>query len=178
MSLIKLLLFVAVSFSANSSIYGLKTVWKDQNNQDKILKDFSGKPALVSMVYTACAHTCPMTISKLEQIKKSLEKAGLKDFRIVLASFDDVKDTPAHLKEYMQRRNLGESQWTFLSPKSQKEAREMSVVLGISFKKLAEGEYSHSNVITLLDKNGVPIAKIDNLSADLKVFEEAAAQVK
>ncbi len=178
MNLIKILLLIVFSASANSSLYGLKTVWKDQNGQDKILKDFSGKPTLVSMVYTACAHTCPMTISKLEQIKKGLEKSGLKDFRIVLASFDDVKDTPAHLKEYMKLRKLEESQWTFLSPRSQKEAREMSVILGISFKKLSEGEYSHSNVITLLDKDGVPIAKIDNLAADLKVFEEVALKVK
>lgn len=178
MNLIKILVFVAFSFSADGSIYGLKTVWKDQNNQDKILRDFSGKPTLVSMVYTACAHTCPMTISKIEHIKKSLEKAGLRDLRIVLASFDDVKDTPDHLKEYMRSRKLADSQWTFLSPKSQKEAREMSVVLGISFKKLDEGEYSHSNVITLLDKNGVPVAKIDNLASDVKVFEEAVSKMK
>jgi len=178
MNLIKVLMLIAFSFGVDSSIYGLKTSWTDQNGISKVLKDYSGKPVIISMVYTSCAHTCPMTISKIEQIKKNLEKSGLKDFRIVLASFDDVTDSPKHLKAYMQKRKLDDSQWTFLSPKSQKEAREMSVVLGISFKQLAEGEYSHSNVITLLDKTGVPVAKIDNLSADLNVFDEAALQLK
>lgn len=178
MNLIKVLMFIVFSFGADSSIYGLKTSWTDQNGISKVLKDYSGKPVIISMVYTSCAHTCPMTISKIEQIKKNLEKSGLKDFRIVLASFDDIKDSPKHLKSYMQKRKLDDSQWTFLSPKSQKEAREMSVVLGISFKQLAEGEYSHSNVITLLDKTGVPVAKIDSLSADISVFDEAALKLK
>ncbi|MCB9072328.1 MAG: SCO family protein [Bdellovibrionaceae bacterium] len=178
MNLIKLFLMVMLSVGAESSIYGLKTVWKDQNNQSKVLNDFSGKPTLITMVYTSCAHTCPMTISKVEEIKKSLEKAGLKDFRLVLASFDDVVDKPDHLKAYMLKRKLDPSVWTFLSPVSQKESREMSVLLGISFKKLGEGEYSHSNVITLLDKNGVPVAKIDNLSSDISTFEDAVKKLK
>ena len=178
MSLIKVFMFIVFSFSADSSIYGLKTSWTDQNGISRVLKDFSGGPVIISMVYTSCAHTCPMTISKIEQIKKNLEKSGLKDLKIVLASFDDVSDSPTNLKAYMQKRKLNDSQWTFLSPKSQKEAREMSVVLGISFKQLADGEYSHSNVITLLDKTGVPVAKIDSLSADLNVFDEAVLKLK
>lgn len=178
MSLIKVFMFIVFSFSADSSIYGLKTSWTDQNGLSRVLKDFSGGPVIISMVYTSCAHTCPMTISKIEQIKKNLEKSGLKDLKIVLASFDDVSDSPTNLKVYMQKRKLNDSQWTFLSPKSQKEAREMSVVLGISFKQLADGEYSHSNVITLLDKTGVPVAKIDSLSADLNVFDEAVLKLK
>lgn len=178
MNFIKIIMFFIFSMGTDASIYGLKTVWKDQNNQSKILKDFSGKPTLISMVYTSCAHTCPMTISKIEEIKKDLEGAGLKDFRIVLASFDDSVDKPDHLKEYMKKRKLDPSTWTFLSPTSQKESRELSVLLGISFKKLGEGEYSHSNVITLLDKSGTPIAKIDNLSSDIKVFAEAVKTLK
>jgi protein SCO1/2 len=178
MNLIKIVLFVLLSMASESSIYGLKTKWKDHNKQVKIMNDFAGRPTLISMVYTSCAHTCPMTISKIEEIKKAMETAGLKDFRIVLASFDDVTDTPEHLKEYMLKRKLDESTWVFLSPNSQKDVRELSVILGISFKKLREGEYSHSNVITLLDKKGVPVAKIDSLSSDIKVFEDAVAKIK
>ena len=100
------------------------------------------------------------------------------DVKFVLASFDHKKDTPENLNDYMTKRKLSKDLWTFLSPSNEAAARELSVVLGISFKNIGDGDFSHSNVITLLDEEGVPVpgATIDSLSADSNVFTEALAK--
>ncbi|MCO5113215.1 MAG: SCO family protein [Bdellovibrionaceae bacterium] len=158
---------------ANVSLFELSTVWKNQNNEDVVLSDLKGSPTLITMMYTSCVHTCPMIVSKLEEINKQLKKAKLPPVKVVMASFDEKADTPEALKAYMKKRKLSEKDWTLLSPSSTSTARELSVLLGISFKKLDDKDFSHSNIITLLDKDGVAIAKIESLAADTKVFVEA-----
>lgn len=148
-----------------NSIYQVRSSWKDQNNQSVSLKDYSGKKTLIGMIYSMCPHACPMTISKMQEIEREIAKYEKKNYRIILASFDPERDTPARLKEYMAGRKLDEKQWTFLSASKDSVARELAVALGISYKKLDDGEFSHSNIITLLDEKGVVLSKIESLSA-------------
>ncbi len=171
-----LVLFYCVMSFANfpkDSIYHLNSNWKDQNNKAVSLKEFAGKKVIIGMVYTKCPHACPMTISKIKEIERKIEKANKGKYRIVLASFDPKRDTPEHLKKYMKSRSLSESEWTFLSAGSDLVARELAVVLGISFKELEDGEFSHSNVISVLNEQGVRIAKIESLSADIEPIVKA-----
>lgn len=158
---------------ASVSLFELNTVWKNQNNEDVVLSDFKGSPTLITMMYTSCVHTCPMIVSKLEEINKQFKKAKLPPVKVVMASFDEKADTPEALKAYMKKRKLSEKSWTLLSPSSTSMARELSVLLGISFKKLDDKDFSHSNMIALLDESGVVAAKIESLAADTKVFVEA-----
>jgi len=153
-----------------SSLYSLKTKWQNQNAKEVQLKKFEGSFVILSMVYTSCPHTCPLTISKIEAIKKRFFEAGVKDVKYVLASFDVENDTPEHLKKYMKKRKMNEKEWVFLSPKNEAAVRELSVVLGISYKKIGNGDFSHSNIVTLLDKKGAPIANIKSLSEDIDIF--------
>lgn len=174
----KLFLFIFVSMFvvptySSDSLFELKTVWKNQEGQEITLKDFKGSPTLITMMYTSCIHTCPMIVSKVSAINDEIKKAKLKSVKIVMASFDEKNDTPSALKKYMAKRKLSDKEWTFLSPQSQASARELSVLLGISYKKLDNKDFSHSNIITLLDKEGVPIAKIDSLASDNQVFVDA-----
>lgn len=148
-----------------NSIYHSKSEWKDQNSKSVKLKDFAGQKVIIGMVYTKCPHACPMTISKIQEIEKEVNKVSKEKFKIVLASFDAKRDTPSHLKEYMKNRKIDESRWTFLSAPKESTARELAVILGISYKELEDGEFSHSNVISLLDANGVRVAKVESLNA-------------
>lgn len=166
--LILMLLAFNLSWASSvpkNSIYQVSSTWKDQNNKDVQLKSFAGQKIIVGMVYTKCPHACPMTISKIQEIEREVSKNTKENFKIVLASFDPKRDTPTHLKEYMKSRKLDESRWIFLSAPNDSTARELAVVLGINYKELEDGEFSHSNVISLLDANGVRVAKIESLSA-------------
>jgi protein SCO1/2 len=171
-----IILFSFSAFSGDlpkNSIYNLKSVWKDQNNSSVQLKDFAGTKVIIGMVYTKCPHACPLTISKIKDIEKQVDGLTKEKYKIVLASFDSKRDTPEQLKKFIKSRSLDESRWIFLSPENETIARELAVVLGVNFKELEDGEFSHSNVITALDEKGVRLSKIESLSAEIKPIVES-----
>lgn len=149
------------------SLFNIDTKWKDQNNQNFSFKDLNGKKTIVAMVYTKCAHTCPLTIHKLEEIKKHIKS---EDYIILLASFDFKGDRPEVLKKYMKQHGLDEKQWKFISADDDSSVRELAVLLGVNYKKLSANNYSHSNIITALSKEGVIIAKLLGLDAEMTDF--------
>ncbi len=167
------LIVLGVSFAKvlpplpKNSIYHVQSSWKDQNSKAVQLKDLSGQKIIIGMVYTQCPHTCPMIISKIKNIEKQISESSAagEKYKIVLASFDVKRDTPEHLKKYMKKHSLDESRWVFLSAGSEAVVRELAVVLNINFKELEDGEFSHSNVISLLDKNGVRVERLESLSS-------------
>lgn len=149
------------------SIYNIKSTWSNQNGERITLDSFKGQNVIMTMVYTGCAHACPMTIAKVQEIEKAIVESGVKSYKLVLASFDSAKDTPKVLKEYMKKRKISEDHWVFLSTSKDSIARELAVSLGISYKAIGNGDYSHSNVISYLDRNGVVKNKIESLSAEV-----------
>ncbi len=152
------------------SLYHLNKPWRDHNSNEFQLTQLVGQDVVIGMVYTKCPHACPMIVAKMMEFKKKANQKGLNKMKFVLASFDVERDTPHQLKSYMKRQNLDEDLWTFLSPPNEATARELAVALGISYKRLDDGEFSHSNTITLLNKEGVPIAKIENLNESVETL--------
>lgn len=182
MALILGVFFAGASLSAGSktgSLYDLPSVWRNTKNEKVGLGLAKGKPVLIAMIYTSCAHSCPMTVNKINEIKRTLVEAKLEDPVVILASFDVKRDRPAKLKKYQSIRKLDESQWIFLSPESELSARELAVVLGVNYKDLGNGDFSHSNSVSLLDSQGHLVASINSLSEGTAIFVNAMkAQTK
>jgi protein SCO1/2 len=82
-------------------------------------------------------------------------------------------DRPDKLKKYQTDKKLDVKKWHFLAAESEEDARELAVTLGISYKDLGDGDFSHSNVITLLGPGGEVLSSIDNLNADSDKLVEA-----
>lgn len=152
------------SKSSSESLYQLTSVWTDHNGEQKSLKAFSGQPVIITMGYTGCAHACPLIISKIKSIEKELK---IKSYKVVFLSFDTIKDRPADLKKYLQKKELDSKVWNLMSATKEDTVREMANVLGINYKDVGDGDFVHSNVITALDKNGNVLSKVDNLNADI-----------
>lgn len=163
---------VVATVLPKDSVFQIKNLWSNQDGKRVSLDTFRGKKTILAMVYTSCAHTCPMTISKIEELQRQLGDSTT-DYQIVLASFDPQKDTPAHLKKYMTKRHLDFARWTFLTAKKDSEVRELAVVLGVSYKKIADGDFSHSNIVSLLDQNGVVKSKLEGFEGDTAEFLKA-----
>lgn len=176
--IISLFLMISCHIQAKStpkdSIYQIQSKWMNQDSQSIALNDLAGQKVIMTMVYTGCAHACPMTIAKVEEIADALEKAGVSNFKLVMASFDTKNDTPEALNKYMKSRGLKRERWLFLSAPKETIARELAVVLGISYKDIGNGDFSHSNVISYLDEQGVVRAKIESLTADIDSIIKAA----
>lgn len=139
---------------SNDSVYNLGSTFINQDGKPAKLESFRGKPLVISMAYTGCVYTCPLILSQMQQLEKSLQEQGRKDVQFVLVSFDYHRDTPKVLKEYLKKRGLSSS-WTLLTASSDKEPREISNLLGIKYKRMESGDYDHSFIITVLDSEGV-----------------------
>src|SRR5699024_4678571 len=70
----------------------------------------------------------------------------------LLFTFDTKKDTPERLLSYAKERELGEH-WTLLHG-NQEDVRTVSMLLDTKYNRLNNGMYSHSNILSIIDKNG------------------------
>ena len=136
-----------------SSIYNLNRSWTDENNQPVHLKQFAGKPAIISMIFTHCGYACPMLVQDIKHIVAEFDQEKKLPFEIILISFDHIRDTPERLKEYAESQELNED-WHLLHGNPE-QIREIAVALGISFEMSEDGDIDHSNKKLLLDKQGV-----------------------
>ncbi|MGZ5278460.1 MAG: SCO family protein, partial [Pseudobdellovibrionaceae bacterium] len=89
--------------SLSDSLFISQSQWKNQESQSVKLKDLQAVNVILTMTYTGCQYSCPMTLKKLEKIEKDLLKKGVQNYRFVVISFDPKFDTPKALKDYMKK---------------------------------------------------------------------------
>jgi protein SCO1 len=117
-----------------------------------------GHPTLISMFYGSCPAACPALIST---IGRTLDQLPARDVRVLLVSFDPMRDTPDHLAVIAAERHL-DARWTLTSAR-EPDARALAAVLGIRYRAVAGGQFSHTSAIVALDRDGRPIARMDGL---------------
>jgi protein SCO1/2 len=145
-----------------ASLYELELSLVDQRGARLGFDAFRGHRVLVSMFYASCPFACPTLISDLRKIERRLSPAARADLRVLLVSFDPEHDTPAALSELMKTRGLDASRWTLASA-SNDAVRELAAVLGIKYRKLEKGGFNHTSLITVLDRDGTPLARSEGL---------------
>lgn len=174
-----LLLFSSAAWAwepSKESLYQTSSRWNTSKGDKIQLRELAGKPVLITMVYTKCKYTCPMTVAKLKTIEKALGENT--DIRFVLVSFDPKNDTSAELARFVEEKRLDTNRWTVVSGTSSGSVRELAALLDISYKLEKSGEYSHSNVITLLDKEGVKRATLNGIAADHTNLVKSVKELK
>ena len=78
----------------------------------------SGKVAVVSFIYTACADRlgCPLASAALRELQTRLRDEGLAGDAVLLTiSFDAARDTPAQLAKYAGAFGADPSLWRFMA---------------------------------------------------------------
>jgi len=148
---------------SSESIYQLTDTFQTQNNKSVTLSSFAGKPTVVAMIFTHCTYACPRLTADMKNIEGKLKDENGK-VNFLLVSFDAERDLPDTLKKYANGIGLDEN-WTLLHG-SEEEVRTLSVLLNVQFAKDAEGNFSHSNIISVLDKKGVLRFQKEGLGAD------------
>lgn len=158
---------------SGDSIYQLPSHFQDQDGHDVSLKSLMGQPVILAMAYTSCQASCPFIVENMKTLESDLGKKGANTFKYVLVSFDSKRDGPEKLKSYAQSRHLDLSHWTLFHG-DENAVRDLAAVLGIRYKRTEKGEYDHSNIIFLIDSDGVVRAQKVGLSTEAKEFEETA----
>lgn len=149
------------------SIYNLNSSWKNQENQEMKLSAFRSQPVIMAMIYTSCRDVCPLTILDMQRIEKGLSEKARDKARFVVVSFDPEKDSPQKLAEYGKAHGLDFKKWTLLNG-SAEAVRELAAILDVRYKKLKTSDFEHSNIITILDREGVIKYQQVGLSQDPK----------
>lgn len=144
------------------SIYNITSNWTDQNNKVHILEDFKGKVLIVTMIYTQCEASCPRMVSDVRSIHDSLQHENI---QYVFVSMDPEKDTPEKLKAYAVENKMDFPEYTFLQGNLD-DVREFSTVLNVKYKRTSEKDFSHSNLISVFDKDGLVQFQQEGLGVD------------
>jgi protein SCO1 len=155
----------------SDSVYELSASLVDQDGNTVGLDLFRGHPVLISMFYTSCRDACPLLIADLYRIERDLPPQTRADLRIVLVSFDPEHDTPEALRALAQAHDLDTSRWRLLRAPDD-TVREIAAVLGIRYRRLPDGGFNHSSVITLLNPAGVILARVEGLGQPVDALRE------
>lgn len=155
---------------SNNSIYQIGGSWTDQNNQSVSLEKLKGKVQIIAMIFTHCKYICPRTVADIKVIESQIPNDKRKDIGFVLVSFDTERDSAQRLGEFYNEMQLNDN-WVLLHGTEQK-VRELSVLLNVQYDKQEDGSFSHSVVITVLNKEGEISFQQQGLGADPKATLE------
>lgn len=147
------------------SLYQVESTWNNDADKSIPLSALAGRPQVVAMFFARCQFTCPVTVHDLQRIEAALP-AALKDkVGFTLVSFDSQRDTAAVLAKYRQTHQFG-TNWTLLRGQGD-DVLELSALLGVNFKQDAQGDFSHSNLITILNARGEVVYRLVGLKQDI-----------
>ena len=137
----------------DKSLYLLDSAWTSDADKKVKLGVLRGRPQIVAMFFASCQFTCPLTVSDLQRIESALPDNLRTSVGFTLVSFDSKRDTPSALKAYRAKRELSTQNWTLLRGEPD-DVRELAALLGVIYKQDANGDFAHSNVITVLNAEG------------------------
>jgi protein SCO1 len=137
---------------SDTSLYQVDSTWTADSGQSVKLATLRGRPQIVTMFFSTCVYACPLLVNDMKRIEAALPEQVRTNVGFVLVSFDSTRDTPSTLNAYRSGHQLPPN-WTLLHGQDD-DIAELAALLGIKFKKDASGNFAHSNVITLLNKNG------------------------
>lgn len=143
----------AADAPGDGSLHDLEMVWTDQEGRPRTLTELGRRPLVMAMIYTTCAHTCPLIIADLKQIESALTPAQRASMNFVLVTLDPETDTPAQLQSFARDSKLDTGHWTLLTGTSS-DVRMLAATLGIRYRPGEAGEIAHSNALTIIDTHG------------------------
>ena len=159
------------------SVYPVYAALRDEHGAAVGLDVDRGHPVIVSMFYGSCPVACPLIVSHVKEVESRLPPGARADLRVLLVSFDSEHDTPEALAGIAKARGLDTSRWT-LATGSDDDVRQVAAVLGVSYRKLPEGGFAHDSVLTVLDREGRPVARDDDPSADVGPLADAILRMR
>ena len=144
------------------SVYQLEARLTDQAGRARGFDLYRGSPVLVTMFYGSCPATCPLIIDTLRAIERELPVENRGRLRVLMISIDTARDTPDALRELAATRRIDVTRWTLAST-DESSVREIAALLNVQYRRLPNGDFNHSTVITLLSRDGRIAARSSEL---------------
>jgi protein SCO1/2 len=145
-------------------------VWESDKGAKIRFSDLQGHPQVVSLFYSDCHITCPMTLLSMKQVEAALPPELRSQVGFVLITFMPEFDSARVLHRFRGVENLSD-RWALLRG-SKKSTRLMANLLGVSFN-VESYRLTHSPQIAVLDAEGRIVYRQSNLQSDPKAIVDA-----
>lgn len=150
---------------SDESLFQTESLWENEDAESDTLAQLAGRPQIVAMAYTSCEYACPRLLADLKAIETRLSSLSPDELGIVIVTLDPERDTPERFRAYAKTHGLDPKRWTLLRGNSA-DTLELANLLGVQYQKLPNGEFTHSNVLTLLNAKGEIVQQVSGLGAD------------
>lgn len=147
---------------AGASLHHLDDVWTDQHGASTRLVDHRGHPLVVVMFYGNCMSACPVLLRDAEIIERALPEGERARTHFLMVTFDPTNDTPERMAAYAAEKGLDRDRWSFLTA-DERAVRRLAGALGVRYRPDGQGGFAHTNLITVLDEEGVVAARLEGL---------------
>jgi protein SCO1 len=148
----------------------------DMNGASLALRDYRGKPLVISLVYTACSSICPPTTQHvIDAVKEAGRTIGLDRFDVLTVGFDARNDTPARLTQFASTQGIKSPNWRVASADAA-TIEALLADLGFSYRAVAGG-FDHLTQTTIVDREGRIYRHVYGEDFPLQMFMEPLKDV-
>ena len=128
------------------------------------------------MIYTTCKAACPRLVADMRNIEKQIPEDKKQNVKYVFVSIDPTTDTPERLKAFAKENQMEDEKWLFLRG-SDEDTREFAAVLAVNYKEISPMNFSHSNIISVFNKQGELFHQQEGLGVDNKETVQAIVEL-
>ena len=150
------------AWAATTRLTELASIWRDDRGQPFDLRALQGRPVVLTMAYATCHRVCPMTLHRLEQIQRDLDRIGA-TAEFLVVGYDPDSDDPTAWHQYRETRHLHRGNWHFLTGT---RATVEQTARQLGFKFWRDGDHvMHDSRILYFDQSGTEtgIVKVSDL---------------
>ena len=149
-------------------------------NQDGVkvrLEDLRGKVVVMTYMYTSCTYACPLLLTKFMKIEDRFREYMGEELILVAITVDPERDTPEVLHDFASNLGSGPSGWVFLTGTRQEIDRVLEAYNIRYLKDEKTKEYSHTNRIVIIDREGNLVYRLNGLHYPVDVLLEKVEEV-
>jgi protein SCO1/2 len=166
---------IATAKFTDKSLFQVESRWTNDAGKEIRLGDLRGKVQIVTMFFATCKFACPLLVRDMQRIEAALPAVIREQTGFVLITFDPERDSPSALRQYRALHHLSPPAWNLLQGGSE-DIQEIAALLGVKYKKDSNGDYAHSNVITVLNPQGEIVWQQPGLNQDAAGTVKAVVQ--
>jgi len=135
------------------------------------LRDYRGKPLVISLVYSACSSVCPVTTQHLiDAVTEAGRVFGFNRFAVLTVGFDARNDTVPRMAQFASAQGIKLPNWRVASGDAATIEALLSD-LGFSYRAVAGG-FDHPTQTTIVDSDGKIYRHVYGDDFPLPVFME------
>lgn len=156
---------------SSESIFHFNSIWTNQAGETVHIHSMKGDWHVAGMFFSHCSSICPRLVHDMKLIREALPVLAKEKTEFLLVSLDPERDTPERLIEFQGEMEIADGGWT-LWQGYPSDVRALAAAFGVAYRKLPDGDFSHSAVILLINPDGEIVMRLQDFASDRKPMIE------